>query len=238
MDGSNEGKGYMNYKLGAAFVVVFTAGAGVGAIIMKKVMENRYEYEEEYEYEDNVSCSTDPDLPSCVDEDKESEAPQPDPDRFRVGGDALVRSTLGSNQYEEAKKNYNIFKNRGELPDPDTGTDVETSDPELVPDKTKPYLISEEQYNEEFDKHDKLTLCYYKDGVLADENEELVDDIAHTIGIPAYAAVGNSDRTRWVRNEAIGADYEIVRMKLEYGDLIEPPPRRRKKYENHRAEED
>lgn len=238
MDCCNEGKGHMNYKLGAAFIVVFAAGAGVGALIMKKEMEKRYEYEE-FEYEDNISCSTDVDLPVRYDEDEESEVSEVAADSFRVPRDSLVRSTLGSNQYEEAKKNYNIF-NKRDLDILDKGTDEEEEPTPKVEeiDRSKPYIITDIEWNEEHNEFDKITLCFYRDGIIADENEEILDDISNTIGQEAYNLLVDNGNTVWVRNESLGADYEIVIMKLKYGDMIEPPPRRRKKYENREFEED
>ena len=50
-------------------------------------------------------------------------------------------------------------------------------------DRSDPYVISDEEYSDEFTHHDKLSFYYYtEDDVLCDENEEPIDDIDGTVG--------------------------------------------------------
>ena len=66
----------------------------------------------------------------------------------------------------------------------------------------KPYVISPEEFGD-FDEYTKLSLTYYSDGVLADENDEIVDDIDETVGadFPAIHLwdILNTTIPAWIR---------------------------------------
>ena len=106
----------------------------------------------------------------------------------------------------------------------ETGESTETLPPEIVDARSSdvPYLITFEEYSE--GENSQETLTYYADdAVLADDQEEVVDDILGMVGPDALNSfgVGSGDsRTVFVRNEAIDVDYEIIYSPGNYGETV------------------
>lgn len=82
---------------------------------------------------------------------------------------------------------------------------------EVGKDKTtQPYVISPEEFGE-FDDYEKITLIYYADGIIADENEEIVDDADEIIGFESLNHFGEYENDSvFVRNDQKKCDYEIL----------------------------
>lgn len=92
----------------------------------------------------------------------------------------------------------------------------------------KPYVISPEKFGEE-DDYDEVTLTYYADKVLTDEDDDVIEDIDELIGKESLNKFGvYEDDAIYVRNEARRCDYEICLDEREfyaakynrYGDLF------------------
>lgn len=97
-----------------------------------------------------------------------------------------------------------------------------------------PYIISPETYEayetalsydgEEISVpvYDKLCLIYYdKDGVLVGENTGEIMNPEETIGAEALRRFGEyAEDTVYVRNERLGADYEVVREHASYSETM------------------
>lgn len=81
-----------------------------------------------------------------------------------------------------------------------------------------PYIISDVEYCEGAITHDKVSLYYYLlDDTLCEENEEIITDIANSIGDDAYALLRSGTvGTVWSRNERYGIDYEVCVVKSDY----------------------
>jgi len=87
-------------------------------------------------------------------------------------------------------------------------------------DRTQPYVISDQQYSEEFSHHDKVSLYYYRvDDVLCEENEEMVDDIESVIGYDALKIL-DMQTTVWVRNEPLAIDYEVIALNSSFAETV------------------
>jgi hypothetical protein len=89
-------------------------------------------------------------------------------------------------------------------------------------DEAVPYIITAEEYAEGDSNGETLTF-YRDDAVLADENEEPVDDINGMIGDQALQSFGlgsGDSRVVYVRNERIGVDYEILLHDGNYGEVV------------------
>jgi hypothetical protein len=106
--------------------------------------------------------------------------------------------TLTENRYKKIANNYN----------------KESIGDEMC--RKVPYVISLEQFNEEMDYHDKLTLTYYQaDDTLVDEDEEIISDVEKLIGSYALSNFGvdsEDPEVVYVRNEKLAVDYEVVRI--------------------------
>lgn len=83
------------------------------------------------------------------------------------------------------------------------------------PNPPKPYLIDPSDYGQD-DNFDPLCWEWYTDGVLANENDEIVDDIQEWIGDGLKVFAETEDNLFWVRNEKYGVDIEVARSGITY----------------------
>lgn len=102
-----------------------------------------------------------------------------------------------------------------------------SADDEGVSDKqTKPYVIPPEQFRDD-ENYDQISLTYYADGVLADENDEVIDDVEETVGIESLNHFGEyEDDSVFVRNDTRKCDYEILLDQRTYSEVAEEMPHR------------
>lgn len=95
-----------------------------------------------------------------------------------------------------------------------------TSDDSDTPVSNAPYVIPPEELYERED-YETYTLFYYADGVLTDDNEEIIDDVESTIGFESLNHFGKyEDDSVFVRNDVRGCDYEVLRDNRNYSDVI------------------
>lgn len=98
-------------------------------------------------------------------------------------------------------------------------------------------LISGNEFSTEKNHYDKLSIYYYEeDDVLADENDGIIPNPDDILGDEALTSFDESNVV-YVRNNRLGADYEILRLEDSYKEsilgIIDQPSRRGK---NHNGE--
>lgn len=82
-----------------------------------------------------------------------------------------------------------------------------------------PYIITPDEFAENYE-YDTIDITYFSDGVLADENDEPLEDIENTIGLDAVKHFGEYEPdTVYVRNERLKCDYEIIRDERKYSEV-------------------
>lgn len=115
--------------------------------------------------------------------------------------DSIDYEALKNNNNEQTAYNKyaNLYKPQEKKEEPN-----KEEEPQM-----KPYVISPEEFSEGM--FDTRTLNYYKDGILADEDYNIVKDIKGTVGDEALNSFGvyESDSV-YVRNEEYSIDYEIL----------------------------
>ena len=90
-------------------------------------------------------------------------------------------------------------------------------------DMKKPYVISPDEYGE-MDDYDLYSYTYYADKVLADENNEPIEDVDQRIGLESLNHFGEyGDDSVYVRNDELKADYEILLDDEKY-EILFPRP--------------
>lgn len=90
----------------------------------------------------------------------------------------------------------------------------------------KPYVISPEEFGE-FEEYEKISLTYYADEVLTDENDEEVDDVDEIVGKESLNHFGEyEDDSVFVRNDRLKCDYEILLDQRNYSDVVKTMPHR------------
>lgn len=90
----------------------------------------------------------------------------------------------------------------------------------------KPYIISPEEFGE-FEDYERISLSYYADQVLADEDDERVEDADNVVGLDSLTHFGEyEDDSVFVRNDRLKCDYEILLDQRTYSDVIKQKPHR------------
>lgn len=86
----------------------------------------------------------------------------------------------------------------------------------------EPYVISPDDYGEN-DNYTQISLVYYAgDGVLADDEDEVVEDIEDTVGEDFAEHFGEyEDDSVFIRNDRLRCDYEILRDNRSFSDVAE-----------------
>lgn len=104
----------------------------------------------------------------------------------------------------------------------DSNVSKEEVDENMINDK--PYVISPDEFGEFYD-YEKISLTYYADQVLADDDDELVEDIEETVGFESLNAFGEyEDDSVFVRNDRLKCDYEILLDQRKYSDVVKRRP--------------
>lgn len=89
-----------------------------------------------------------------------------------------------------------------------------------IKSEEEPYVISIEEFSDEMQHFEKETLLYYmEDGILSDNNDEVIEDISKTIGDEALNSFGmesDDEDIVYIRNEKMGTDYEVIRQHKSY----------------------
>lgn len=97
----------------------------------------------------------------------------------------------------------------------------EEGEPEIMDNKEKPYVIPPEEFDE-LDGYNAISLTYYADEVLADDQMNIIDDVDEIIGLDSLSHFGEyEDDSVFVRNDKLKSDYEILLDNKTYKELME-----------------
>lgn len=135
-----------------------------------------------------------------------------------------------------AKDKPNIIDYASKIQDlgysPDEGETNEETEVEEVPkmreDITKrnpnPYVISPDDFAEN-EEYDVISITYYADKILADDNDELIEDVEGVVGFESLSTFGDyDDNAVFVRNERLQTDFEILLDPRKYLDVLKDKP--------------
>lgn len=123
---------------------------------------------------------------------------------------------------EQDKENYEKVLNqtnysgyfKSSAPEPEEETN------KIAPAE-RPYIISPDEYGE-FEDYDQISFYYYADKVVADELDNIVEDVDDIIGLESLTHFGEyEDDSVFVRNDRLKADYEILLDHRNYSDVVE-----------------
>lgn len=190
-------------------VLIFTAGATIGSVVTWKLIEAKYKQIAQEE----------------IDSVKEA---------FSRLNDS--ESTNDSDMTEEDLERLEYTAQAERYISPDTAESMQTyfeNRREEADDISKPYVIKPDEFDEmayendegETIEYDTISLKYYADGVLTDENNVPVDDIENTVGLDSLNRFGEYEEDSvFVRNDELKCDYEILLMDENYFDIIRKRP--------------
>lgn len=193
---------------GMAFLA-FIAGAGIGSVCTWQLLKRKYALIAQEE----------------IDSVKAAYAPRETGKSFVEGFCNGLKVAEDRTQKDESdvdfKKYASIIQKEGYT---DYSRSVEEKKGEAFVEK--PYVISPDEFGE-FEEYEKISLTYYADEVLADENDEEVDDVDEIVGEESLNHFGEyEDDSVFVRNDRLKCDYEILLDQRNYSDVAKTRPHR------------
>lgn len=236
-------------KTNTKILLSFLGGAVTGALICFAILKEKYEvlaneeienikdyYQKEMESMENAY---EEELDNLINTMKKYEGLENE--EIKNMKDNINKNIEKHHKREEKKtyvdyvKKYNpneIVKDKYyDIPYPDVIDEDYHEDDELPEDPPendlqyeKPFVISREEFDEEFLHFDKITITYYeKDDVLADEQDEIIPDVEAVVGYDSLSRFGDmsdDDCVVYVRNVRLGADYEIILAQESYAESV------------------
>lgn len=193
---------------GMAFLA-FIAGAGIGSVCTWQLLKRKYELIAQEEIDSvKAAYATRETGKSLV-------------EGFCNGLKVAEDRTQKDEGDVDFKKYASIIQKEGYT---DYSRSVEEKKGEAFVEK--PYVISPDEFGE-FEEYEKISLTYYADEVLADENDEEVDDVDEIVGEESLNHFGDyEDDSVFVRNDRLKCDYEILLDQRNYSDVAKTRPHR------------
>lgn len=177
-------------------IFIFAAGAAIGSIITWKVVEEKYKQIAQEE----------------IDSVKEVFSRRTHKDESEPVEETASISPAEKEEYNDIASKYD-------------STQKEKGGSEYMKnDLVSPYVISPDEFGEN-DDYDTVSLTYYTDGVLADDDFEEIEDIEGTVGLDSLETFGEYEEDSvFVRNDENKTDYEILMDYRPYADAISTTP--------------
>jgi hypothetical protein len=147
-------------------------------------------------------------------------------------------------QIEDVKRYYSLLRKEGTFSSPEAAKEtlsqvvrqyqfdqpedpandeIEETQEEKI-DTENPYIVSVEEYMQERQDLDKVTLTYYEgDDVLCDDRDVAILDYETFIGNDALSRFGHLSKDPnvvYVRNEKIEIDYEILKDHRSFSEAV------------------
>lgn len=83
-----------------------------------------------------------------------------------------------------------------------------------------PYTVSPEEFGKD-ETYETVELVYYADNILADDMDEIVEDVDSTVGFDSLNSFGEfEDDSVFVKNDQMKVYFEILRSEQKYMDMI------------------
>lgn len=182
-------------------LLTFSLGAAVGSVVSWRVLKTKYEKIAQEEIDSVIETFS-----NRKREPKETED--------------FSHVVTATPKKEEEKQNMRDYKTVLSEQGYTNYSGVEESPkPVKKVQDDEPYVIAPEEYNE-IEGYEGIELTYYADGVLADDADEIVEDVEGTVGLDFATHYGEyEDDSVHIRNERLKCDYEILRDLRKYSDV-------------------
>lgn len=176
---------------------IFAAGAGIGSAVTWKIVKSKYEQIAQEEIDSVKEYYHD------KYDNKDDSEPVEEP-----VGDGVKRVAGLAADFKTEKPDLKDYANM--IKEANYSQEVETE---------RPYVIQPLEYGE-MDDYEVRSLVHYTDGVLVDENGEIVEDVDHVVGGGYAAHIGEHEEdVVHIRNDVTKTDYEILADPRSYSDL-------------------
>lgn len=191
---------------------IFAAGALAGAAVAARAVREKYQQEAEEEiaemrdyYRELRKNAKTPDEEKMLEEDENSKEEKEENDK---------------NEYDEIVKNYTNYTQYN-----DTETKENKKEEKEERTNYEPFIIDVEEFGED-PTYDTATLTYYKDKVLTNDLDDVID----------YSVAGEENlkifdehpdcKAIYVRDDIYMVDYEILRDPYQYDEYDDFPDKK------------
>lgn len=177
-------------------ILIFTAGATIGSVVTWKILETKYERLIKEEIESVKAAFS-----------------------KRAEDDTVEEEDVSANDVfdEKTKQTYSdLLENYAG----DLNEKVEKGGSERMEIGTPPKVIAPEEFGE-IEEYETISLTYYADGVLTDDDNEVIEDVDMIVGSDSLNRFGEfEDDSVFVRNTRLKCDYEILMDYRKYSDVV------------------
>lgn len=194
---------------------IFAAGALAGAAVAARVVRDKYQQEAEEEiaemrdyYRELRKNAKTPDEDKMLKEDENSKEEKEE------------KEEDSKNEYDEIVKNYTNYTQYN-----DTETKENKKEEKEERTNYEPFIIDVEEFGED-PTYDTATLTYYKDKVLTNDLDDVID----------YSVAGEENlkifdehpdcKAIYVRDDIYMVDYEILRDPYQYDEYDDFPDKK------------
>lgn len=185
-------------------VLMFSVGAAIGSAVTWKVVKTKYEKIAQEEIDSVKEAFTDrlANLQEQVDDYSEADAAEERADRA---------SQINWNELEDLDEE-DIGLEGDDLAEYAQLASIYTNEKGGAKSMAKkPYVISPDDFGE-LDDYNRISLTYYADGIVEDEDREIVNDVDEIIGEDSLTHFGEyEDDSVFVRNDYLRTDFEILK---------------------------
>ena len=189
--------------------MMFVRGVAVGSVVTWRYVEKKYEQ---------------------IDQDKEAEFTENTEEVFSRREAEFTEDTEARIKADNAKEKPSIVEYAARLREQGytNYSDIVDEKTEEVKDESmsvdKPYVIAPEEFGD-LDEYDTISLTYYSDQILTDDNDVIVEDIENVVGFDSLNSFGEyEDDSVFVRNDRLKCDFEILLDLRKYSSVIGRKP--------------
>lgn len=188
-------------------VFIFATGAIIGSVVTWKLLKTKYEQLAQEEI-DSVK--------EVFSRGKRSEINPVDDWADDEGDNPVLHKSVDISEYTK------ILQTNGYTDYSGSNSNKEGKD---EPQIDRPYVISPEEFGE-LDNYRTIGLTYFADGILADDaDDEIVEDVDNVVGFDSLNHFGKyEEEAVHVRNDAMKCDYEILKDRRKYSDVLRDKP--------------
>lgn len=188
-------------------LLYFVAGAGIGSAVTWYLVKDKYREiaEEEIDsikerYAKKEKALAPEDTNMTLDEMKEQARNKPDISEYvkKINKTGYTNYTDADSQSEEQQRNEKHIS---------------------IVQEDRPYVISPDEFGE-LDDYALIELLYFEDGIVADNNYEILENLDDVIGEESLKHFGEYEEDAvHVRNDRLKSDYEILIDRRRFRDI-------------------
>lgn len=200
-------------------IIAFILGAGIGSAVTWKLLDEKLDKKHSMRADaeiDSVKESLAQFKPTNTNEEEQS----------KIAEQAMHKADIATYAKELQEHGYIDYSEMSEKPSKNLEETVDepAAKSYAEDDVEQPYVIPPEEFGE-FDDYHTIELTYYTDGVLTDDQDELVEDVDDIVGEDFASHFGEyEDDSVFIRNDRLRCDYQILLDSRKYSDVVEKRP--------------